>query len=44
MKLTTQSLRTQQTAVRFVRFETDEGMAKKEENFTEKVAKQMAGD
>ena len=27
--------------VKFVRFETGEGMAKKEENFAEEVAKQM---
>ena len=29
---------------RFVRFETDEGLEKKEENFAEEVAKQMAGN
>ncbi len=29
---------------RFVRFETGEGLAKKEENFAEEVAKQMAGN
>ena len=28
----------------FVRFETGEGMEKKEENFAEEVAKQMAGN
>jgi len=31
------------TIKKFVRFETGEGMAKKEENFAEEVAKQMAG-
>ena len=30
--------------VKFVRFETGEGMEKKEENFAEEVAKQMAGN
>jgi len=30
--------------VKFVRFETGEGLAKKEENFAEEVAKQMAGN
>ena len=29
---------------RFVRFETGEGIEKKEENFAEEVAKQMAGN
>ena len=31
------------TVKKFVRFETGEGLAKKEENFAEEVAKQMAG-
>ena len=29
---------------KFVRFETGEGLEKKEENFAEEVAKQMAGN
>ncbi len=32
------------TVKKFVRFETGEGLAKKEENFAEEVAKQMAGN